>query len=140
MASARPALQGSGSQQETPDGQSRFVIPPAINDCDDVPSSSLHRLQYASQLHLAGLDRISDDPDQVNDTPSEEEEEVAKASNSSGGEEEQEEEEEEEESENSKEEDQDGDQIQGDDLAFEVASSRAPSKQPSSQNHLAMLV
>ena len=40
MASARPASQGSGSEQETLDGQSRFVIPPAVEDCDNVPSPS----------------------------------------------------------------------------------------------------
>ena len=142
MASARPASQGSGSEQETPDGQSCCVSPSAIDDCDHLPSPSKHRLSYASQRRQAGLDRISDDQDQDDDTHSEEEEGDAKVSNSSGGKEEEEEEEEEEESENSEEEEQDGDQIQGDDLsdASEVASSRAPSKQQSSQKHLAMLV
>ncbi len=61
MASARPASEGSGSEQETPDGQSRFVIPAPIEDCDDVPSPSQHRLSRASQLRQAGLDRTSDD-------------------------------------------------------------------------------
>ncbi len=74
MASARPALQGSCSEQETPDGQSRFVIPSTIDDCDDMPSLSLHRLPYASQRSQAGLDRISDDQDQDDGTHSEEEE------------------------------------------------------------------
>ncbi len=126
MASARPASQGSGSEQETPDGHNRFVIPSPIDDCDDVPSPSQHRLPYASQRRQAGLDSISDDHHQVDDTHSEKEEGDAKASNSSGGEEEEEEEAEEEESENSEEEEQDGDQIQGNDLsdASEVASSR----------------
>jgi hypothetical protein len=141
MASARPASQGSGSEQETPHGQSCFVIPCAINDCDDVLSPSLHRLSYASQRSQACLDCISDDKDQVDDTHSEEEGD-AKVSNSSGGEEDEEEEEEEEESEKSDEEEQDEDNDQGDDLsdASEVASSRAPSKQQSSQKQLAMLV
>ena len=140
MASTHPALQGSCSEQETTDGQSSFVTPPSINDC--VPSPSQHRLPYASQRRQAGLDSISDDQDQVDDTHSDEEEGDAEASNSSGGKEEEEEEEEEEESENSEEEEQDGDQLQGDDLngGSEVASSRAPSKQQSSQKHLAMLV
>jgi hypothetical protein len=110
-----------------------FVIPPAIDDCDDVPSFSLHRLQFASQLRQAGLDSISDDQDQDDATHSEEDEEDVEASNSSGGEKEQEEEEEEDESKNSEEEEQDGD-------ASEVATSRAPSKQPLSQNYFAMLV
>ena len=101
MASARPASQGSGSEQETPDGQSQFVIPSPIDDCGDVPSPSQHRLSRASQLRQAGLDRMSDDRDQDDCTHSEEEDEDVEASNSSGGEEEQEEEEEEEESENS---------------------------------------
>ena len=102
MASARPASEGSSSEQETPDGQSHFVIPLAIDDCDDVPSPSQHRL-CASQRRQAGLDSISDDQDQDDATQSEleEDEEDVEASNSSGGEEEQEEEEEEEESENS---------------------------------------
>jgi hypothetical protein len=114
MASARPASQGSSSEQETPDGQSRFVIPSAIDDCDDVPSPSQHRLPYASQRSQACLDSISDGQDQDDDTPShsKEEEGDAEASNSTAGEEEKEEEEEEEESENSEEEEQDGDQIQ----------------------------
>ena len=101
MASARPASEGSGSQQETPVAQSRFVIPLAIDDCDDVPSPSKHRLSYASQRRQAGLDRMSDDQDHDDGTNSEDDEEDVEASNSSGGEEEQEEEEEEEESENS---------------------------------------
>ncbi len=63
MASARPASQGSSSEQETPDGQSCFVIPPAM-DCDDVPSPSQHILPYASQRRQAGLHHISDDQDQ----------------------------------------------------------------------------
>ncbi len=96
MASARPASEGSGSEQETPDGRSRFVIPPAIEDFDNVPSPSQHRLSYASQCRQAGLDRMSDDQDQADSTHSEEDEEDVEASNSSGGEEEQEEEEEEE--------------------------------------------
>ncbi len=99
MAGARPASPGFGSEQETPDGQSRFVIPAPIDDCDDVPSPSQHRLQYASQLRQAGLDRMSDDQDQDDGTHSAEEDEGVEASNSSGGEDEQEEEEEEEESE-----------------------------------------
>ena len=64
MASARPASEGSGSEQETPDGYSRCVIPPAVEDCDDVPSPSQHRLSRASQHRQAGLDSISDDHDQ----------------------------------------------------------------------------
>ena len=131
MASARPASEGSGSQQETPVAQSRFVIPPAIDDCDDVPSPSQHRLSRASQLRQAGLDRMSDDRDQDDCTHSEEEDEDVEASYSSGGEDQLEEEleEEEEESDNSDEEEQDGD-------ASEAASSCAPSKQPSSHNQL----
>ena len=103
MVSARPALQGSGSEQETPDGQSCFVIPSAIDDCNHLPSPSQHRLSYASQHRQAGLDRDSDEQDQHDATHSVEEEGDAEASNSSGGEEE-EEEEEEEESEKSEEE------------------------------------
>ena len=116
MASARPASEGSGSQQETPDDQTRFVIPPAIDDCDDVPSPSQHRLSHASQLSQACLDRMSDDWDHDDGTHSEDDEE-----------------EEEEENENSDEEEQDGD-------ASEAASSSAPSKQQSSHNQLEMLV
>ena len=97
MASAHPASEGSGSQQETPDGQSHFVIPSPIDDCGDVPSPSQHRLSRASQLRQAGM---SDDRDHDDGTRSEDDEEDVEASNSSGGEEEQEEEEEEEESEN----------------------------------------
>ena len=133
MASARPASQGSGCEQETPDGQSRFVIPSAIDDCDHVPSPSQHRLSRASQLRQAGLYCMSDDEDQDDGTHSEEEDEDVEASNSSGGEEQQDEEEEEEENENSYEEEQDGD-------ASDAASSRAPSNQPSSHNQLEMLV
>jgi hypothetical protein len=136
MASARPASQGSGSQQETPDGQSHFVILPAIEDCDNVPSPSQHRLSRASQFRQAGLGCMSDDQDQDDGTLSEEEDEDDEGSNSSGGEDQQEEEdleEEEEESEGFDEEEQDGD-------ASEAASSRAPSKQPSSRNQLEMLV
>ncbi len=133
MASARPASEGSGSQQETPDGLSRFVIPHAVEDCDDVPSPSQHRLSRASQLRQAGLDRMSDDRDQDDRTHSEEEDEDVEASNSSGGEDQQEEEEEEEEYANSDEEEQDGD-------ASDAGFSRAPSKQQSSHNQLEMLV
>ena len=137
MLSPRPALQRSCCQQEIPDAQYSFVIPPAIEDCGDVPSPSQHRLTYASQRHQACLDSISDDQDQDDDTHSEEEGD-AEASNSSGGEEEeQEEDEEQEESKNSEEEEQDDDASE---LDSEVASSRAPSRQPSSQNRLAMLV
>ncbi len=71
MASARPASQRSGSKQETPDDQFRFVIPPAINDCDDVPSLSQHRLQYARQRREACIDPNSDNQDEDNDTESE---------------------------------------------------------------------
>ncbi len=126
MASARPASQGSGSEQETLDGQSRFVIPPAVEDCDNVPSPSQHRLPYASQLRQVGLGRMSDDQDHDDGTHSEDDEEDVEASNSSGGEEEHDEEEEEEECEDYDEEEQDG-------YASEAASSRAPSKHPSSQ-------
>ena len=84
MASARPASEGSGSQQETTVGQNRFVIPPAIDDCDDVPSPSQHRLSRASQLRQAGM---SDDRDHDDGTHSEDDEEDVEASNSSGGEE-----------------------------------------------------
>jgi hypothetical protein len=133
MASARPASQGSGSEQETLDGQSCFVIPPAVEDCDDVPSPSQHRLPYASQLRQACLGRMSDDQDHDDGTHSEDDKDDVEASNSSGGEEEHEEEEEEEESENYDEEEQDG-------YAPEAASSRAPSKHPSSHNQLEMLV
>ncbi len=95
-----PDGEGSCSQQETPDGQSHFVIPPAIDDCDDVPSPSQHRLSFASQRRHAGSNSISDDQDQDDATQSEEEEgdanlSLPKLQNSSGGEEEQEEEEEE---------------------------------------------
>ena len=76
MASARPASQGSGSEQETPDGQSHFVIPPAIEDCDNVPSPSQHRLSRASQFREAGLDCMSDDQDQDDGSFSEEEDEA----------------------------------------------------------------
>ncbi len=110
MTSARPASQRSGSEQETPDDPSRFVFPPATDDCDDVPSPSQHRLQYASQRRQAGLDRISYDQDQDNDIHSEEEEGEAEVSNSTGGKEEEEEEEEEEKSGKSEEEEQDGDE------------------------------
>jgi hypothetical protein len=133
MASARPASQGSGSEQETPDGQSRFVIPSPIDDCENVPSPSQHRLSRASQFREAGFDRMSDDRDQDDCTHSEEEDEDLEASNSSGGEEQQDEEEEEEENENSDEEEQDG-------HASGAASSRAPSKQQSSHNQLEKLV
>ena len=75
MASARPASEGSGRQQESRDGQSRFVIPPAIDNFDDVPSPSQHRLSFASQRRQAGLDSISDDQDQDDGIYSEEEEE-----------------------------------------------------------------
>ncbi len=137
MASARPASHRSGSEQETPDGQSRFVIPPAIDDCGDVPSPSQHRLLYASQRCQAGLDRDSDDQDQDDDTQSEEEGNSEMSSSSVGGEEE-------EESEKSEEE-QHEDEEQGDNLSSDsnVASSRAPSKQQSrlsSQKQLVMLV
>ena len=87
MASARPASASSGSEQETPDGQSHFVIPSPIDDCGDVPSPSQHRLPYASQRRQAGLDRMSDDQDQDDGPHSEEEEDGVEASNSSGGEE-----------------------------------------------------
>ena len=131
MASARPASEGSGRQQESRDGQSRFVIPPAIDNFDDVPSPSQHRLSFASQRRQACLDSFSHDQDQDDAYYSEEEDEGdVEASNSSGGEEEQEEEEEAEESENSEEEERHGDVSQ-------VATSRAPSKQPSSRNHVA---
>jgi hypothetical protein len=133
MASASPALEGSGSQQETPVAQSRFVIPSPIDDCDDVPSPSQHRLSRASRRRQACLDRMSDDQDHDDGTHSEDDEEDAEASNSCGGEEEQEEEEEEEESEDYDEEEQDGD-------ASEAATSCAPSKQPSSHNQLEKLV
>ncbi len=138
MASARPASQDSGCEQETSDGQSRFVILPAIDDCDDVPSPSQHRLPRASQFSQACLDRMSEDQDLDDGTHSEDgddedDEDEVKASNSSGGEEEQDEEEEEEESDGYDEEEQDG-------YASEAASSRAPSNQPSSHNQLEMLV
>ncbi len=74
MASACPASEGSGSQQETPDGQARFVIPAPIEDCDHVPSPSQHRLPYASQLRQACLDCMSDDQDQDDGTHSEDDE------------------------------------------------------------------
>jgi hypothetical protein len=133
MASARPASEGSGSQQETTVGQNRFVIPPAIDDCDDVPSPSQHRLSRASQLRQAGM---SDDRDHDDGTHSEDDEEDVEASNSSGGEEEHDEEEEEEE----EAEEEDFDEEEQDDYASEAASSRAPSKHPSSHNQLEMLV
>ena len=133
MASARPASEGSGSQQETTVGQTRFVIPPAIDDCDDVPSPSQHRLSRASQLRQAGLDGMSDDRDHDDGTHSEDDEEDVEASNSSGGEDQEEEEEEEQECESSDEKEQDSD-------ASEAESSRAPSKQPSSHNQLEVLV
>ena len=78
MASARPASQGSGSEQETPDGQSRFVIPAPIEDCDDVPSPSQHRLPRASQFRQAGLDRMSEDQDLDDGTHSEDDEKMSK--------------------------------------------------------------
>ncbi len=136
MASARPASQRSCSEQETPAGQFRFVIPSAIDDCGVVPSPSQHRLLYASQRRQAGLDRISDDKDQHYATHSEKEEGDAEISSSSEGEEEKEE------SEKSEEEGQHEDEEQDDDLSHEsdVASSRAQSKQQSSQNQLVMLV
>ena len=75
MASARPASQGSGSEQETPDGQSRFVIPSPIDNCDAEPSPSQHRLPRASQFRQAGMDGMSDDQDQDDGSFSEEEDE-----------------------------------------------------------------
>ena len=134
MASARPASEGLGRQQESRDGQSRFVIPPAVL-CDDVPSPSQHRLSFASQRRQAGLDSFSHEQDQDDAYSSEDEEDEGdvEASNSSGGEEEQEEEEEDEECENSEEEEEDGD-------ASEVAFSRPSSKQLSSKDHLSKLV
>jgi hypothetical protein len=133
MASARPASQGSGSEQETPDGQSHFVIPSPIDDCGDVPSPSQHRLSRASQFRQAGVDGMSDDQDQDDGSFSEEADEDGGGSNSSGGEDQEEEEEEEQECESSDEKEQDGD-------ASEAESSRAPSKQPSSHNQLEVLV
>ena len=134
MESARPALEGSGRQQETRDGQYRFVIPTALDNFDDVPSPSQHRLSLASQRRQAGLDSVSHDQDQHEAYYSEEaDEDDDEASNSSGGEEEQEEEEAEEESENSEEEEEDG-------VASEVVFSRPSSKQLSSKDHLSKLV
>ena len=127
MASARPASEGSCRQQQTRDGQSRFVIPTAIDNFDDVPSPSQHRLSLASQRRQAGLDSFSHDQDQDDAYYSEEEEEEdGEPSNSSGGEEEQEEEEGDEECENREEKEEDGD-------ASEVAFSRPSSKQLSSK-------